>query len=452
MAPGVAAAGDAGTLVLLARILLLQPILLGASNILANLTQMRHRFVLYSISPLLYNLGIIIGVVWFYPMWGLAGLGWGVVLGALLHACIQLPYYASEPRIHKVSWKESWAALKQVLKLSVPRTLSLAANQISLVVLTALASFLAAGSITIFTFAWNLQAVPLTIIGVSYSVAAFPTLARVFASSGRSSEFLKHIEVALRHVIFWTLPATVFIIVLRAQLVRAILGSGAFSWDATRLTAAALALLIISLLAQSVSLLIARAYYAAGESKKPFYFGVIDVIISVTTALLLVGAFHSSTFWRYFLESLFRVTDVPGTTVLMLALAMALGSIAEFVVGFWYMKRDFKMELKGLGRLSFQSFAASVIGASCSYLVLTATGSSININTAVGIALQGALAGLAGLCVTVFVLALFKKSRIVRGLSRAPSAPQPRAGRHRNDRRTVIKSFKTKAKCAKLRA
>ena len=61
---------------------LAQPIFLGASNTIASLTQLRHRFVLYSVSPLLYNLGIIFGAIVLYPIWGIAGLGWGVVFGA----------------------------------------------------------------------------------------------------------------------------------------------------------------------------------------------------------------------------------------------------------------------------------------------------------------------------------------------------------------------------------
>jgi putative peptidoglycan lipid II flippase len=227
--------------------LLLQPILLGISNLFANLTQLRHRFLLYSVSPLLYNLGIIFGIVAFYPQMGLPGLGWGVILGAALHAAVQAPFFFREKVERTLPFKETLKILSEVLILSVPRTLSLAAGQFTLLCLVALASLLTVGSISVFTFASNLQAVPLTIIGVSYSVAAFPTLARFF-QGGRHTEFVAHIEGALRHIIFWSIPATVLIIVLRAHLVRAVLGAGAFDWSATRLTAAALALFVISLL------------------------------------------------------------------------------------------------------------------------------------------------------------------------------------------------------------
>lgn len=407
LAPGIAGPD----LVMLARILLLQPIFLGASNIVANLTQMRHRFLLYSISPLLYNLGIIAGILLLYPRLGLMGLGWGVVLGACLHLAIQLPFFAAEKPGSTLPLRESLREFFRVLALSVPRTLALSVNQITLAALTALASFLAPGSIAVFMFGWNLQAVPLTIIGVSYSVAAFPTLSKLHAS-GDQSAFARHVEVALRHIFFWTIPATVLIIVLRAQLVRAILGSGLFDWGATKLVAAALALFIVALLAQSCSLLIARAYYAAGNTHKPFYFALADVAVSIGLSLLLISAFHGSVFVRLWLEVLLRVENLPGTTVLMLAFAMALGSIAEFAIGFWYLRRDFRLELRPLWRLTFESLAAAILGGGAAYLALGGMGRVVDINTATGVLTQGLVGGLWGLGVTAAVLMLLKNPEI----------------------------------------
>lgn len=410
-APGLASP----ELVLLMRILLLQPILLGASNILASLTQLRHRFVLYSISPLLYNFGIIVGIVFFYPHLGLAGIAWGVVLGALLHVGIQIPFFAGE-KVEPLSWRETFSYLKEVLALSVPRTLTLAAGQIALFLLVALASLFTAGSISIFMFAYNLQAVPLAIIGVSYSVAAFPTLSRLHAQ-GAHSEFAAHLETALRHILFWSMPATVFVIVLRANLVRTILGAGAFDWQATRLTAAALALFVVSLACQSITMLIARAYYAAGKTQKPLLWAAAFVAVSTASAVLLVGLFHSSPMMRYFLESLLRVSDLPGTTVLMLALAYALGACAQMLLGLRALARDFAFSLRGLSRLAFQSFSAAVLGGAVAYLVLAVSGALVHINTALGVALEGAAAGLAGLAVTVFVLWLLDNQELAEALA-----------------------------------
>ncbi len=406
IAPGLASP----ELVHLARLLLLQPILLGASNIVASLTQLRHRFFLYSTSPLLYNLGIIGGIMFLYPHFGLQGLGWGVVLGALLHLLIQLPFFFSEKgaSLSRISVLKE---LGDVLKLSVPRTLALAAGQLSLLVLVSVASILSVGSVSIFMFAWNLQSVPLAIIGVSYSVAAFPTLSRLFAA-GSHSEFAAHIEGAMRHILFWSIPATAFVVILRAQLVRVILGSGAFDWPSTRLVAAALALLVLSLAAQSVTLLVARAYYAAGNTHKPFYFGLVDLGVSVCSALLLLELFRSHAAVRDFLQVLLRVDNLAGSSVLMLALGLSLGSLAECLVSLRYFFKDFPIERSHLTRVLWQSTTAAIVGATASYTTLSLIGGYFNINTISGVLGEGMCAGIIGISVSLLLLAAMKSREL----------------------------------------
>jgi putative peptidoglycan lipid II flippase len=416
IAPGLA--GDEAAraeLIFLTRILLLQPILLGASNILAAFTQLKNRFFLYAVSPLLYNLGIIAGILFFYPQIGMAGLGWGVVLGALLHMLLQLPFFLKE-KTKNLPNGEFSPALLEVLKLSVPRTLALASGQLSLLALVALASFFQAWSIAIFMFAWNLQSVPLAIIGVSYSVAAFPTLAR-FHASGNRTEFIRHIEEAIRHMLFWSIPAIVFIIVLRAQLVRVILGSGEFNWDATRLTAAALALFAASLAAQSISLLVARGYYAAGKTKTPLIAGLLGVVVTISVAAALVFMFHASEFLRSFVESLLRVADLSGTSVLMLALAYSAGAFAQCAFGMYYFRRDFSISYANIKRLLFQSFGAAIIGGAAAYGTLSLVGAYIDIDTVVGIVTQGTLAGMVGVLASLIVLRLLKNRELAETIS-----------------------------------
>ncbi|MBI5003745.1 hypothetical protein HZC00_01485 [Candidatus Kaiserbacteria bacterium] len=408
VAPGIAADAAGKTeLILLMRILLLQPILLGASNTIAALTQLRHRFILYSVSPLLYNLGIIFGAVVLYPHWGIAGLGWGVVFGAFMHLMVQVPFFFEEKSAPSLPLSRIIAGAREVISLSIPRTLALSSAQISLLVITAIASLLVPGSIAVFTFAFNLQAVPLTIIGVSYSVAAFPTLAHLYAQ-GKQGEFVAYIEAALRHIIFWSIPAMVLMIVLRAQIVRVILGAGAFGWDATRLTAAALALFMIALTAQSITLLIARTYYATGNTKKPLYYGMANIAVSIAAAGGTTLLFQKSPIFHAFIESLLRVENVPGTTVLMLTLSLALGSIAQFAIGYFYFARDFALDMRQVARLTFQSSAASIIGGASAYQVLAFSGYIVEGRTTIGIFAQGLAAGLIGLAVTTFVLALLK--------------------------------------------
>ncbi|MBT4894909.1 oligosaccharide flippase family protein, partial [bacterium] len=269
--PGLVDTAQFADLILLTRVLLLQPIFLGISNLFASITQIHRKFVLYALSPVLYNVGIIIGIVFFYPSFGFMGLGLGVVLGAVLHLAIQIPFIVKNKFLPKITLSivgTRFNDVKKVIFLSLPRTLALSAHQISLLFLISFASLMASGSIAVFNLSFNLQSVPLTIIGVSYSVAAFPTLAKMF-SNGQKKDFLEQVLTASKHIIFWSFPAIVLFIILRAQIVRVILGSGEFDWADTRLTAAALALFAVSIAAQGLVLLFVRGYYAAGNTKKP---------------------------------------------------------------------------------------------------------------------------------------------------------------------------------------
>jgi len=221
---------EQSSLVPLTRILLLSPIILGLSNLFGSVTQTFRRFFVYALSPVLYNLGIIFGIVFLYPQFGILGLGYGVVLGALFHFLIQIPVVAQQKLLPRFSFSIDIEAMKRVVTLSLPRTLGLSANHIALLFLVSFASLMAEGSIAVFNFSLNLQSVPLSIIGVSYSVAAFPTLARLFAGN-EMEKFMKNIIMAMRHIIFWSTPILALFIVLRAQIVRTILGSGEFGWD-----------------------------------------------------------------------------------------------------------------------------------------------------------------------------------------------------------------------------
>src|SRR3990167_5015951 len=123
--PEITAAGHSETLVGLTRLMLLQPIFLGLSNIFGAITQIRQRYALYSLSPLLYNVGIICGVLIFYPLWGITGLALGVVLGAFLHVGIQLPSVLSDGFFRSVPMRFRPSVFLQTVAISIPRALAL---------------------------------------------------------------------------------------------------------------------------------------------------------------------------------------------------------------------------------------------------------------------------------------------------------------------------------------
>ncbi len=410
LAPGFTSEQQA-QLVLLARVMLLSPFLLGISNLLGSVTQGLHKFFVYALSPIFYNLGIILGVIFFYPFFGLTGLAWGVALGALLHLGIQLPTLARAGFWPTPRQPRQWGKIKDIIIISLPRTITLGAHQLSLLALLSLASTLSVGAIAIFNFAWNLQSVPLAIVGVSYSVAAFPALSRLFAQGDRE-EFLNQIRTAFRHIAFWSMIATVFFVVLRAQVVRVILGSGRFGWTETRLVAAALALFAISVTAQSLVLLFVRGYYAAGRTRVPFWTNTLSSLLIIVLAYGFHLIFQTWSFGQFFLESLFRVDDLPGTVVLVLPLAFSIGLIVNLILLLGFFHHDFGGLSRAAWRAARQSLVASIFGGFVAYQGLNLLALKLDLNTFKGIFLQGLAAGLAGLFSTYLLLVVMGNKEV----------------------------------------
>ncbi len=405
--------GQQEAFVQLTRILLLSPIFLGLSNILSSVTQLAGRFYVYALSPILYNLGIIVGVVFLYPTWGLAGIGWGVVIGAVMHLLIQVPTVIREGLLPRPTLSFDWKSLGNVIAVSLPRTITLALNQLVMLALLGFASTLAAGSVTVFTFASNLYMAPLTLIGVSYSVAAFPVLSRLF-TSGDKTAFLDHVLVALRSIIFWSLPAVTVFIVLRAHIVRVLLGSGAFDWADTRLTAAVFALFLISLVAHGIVLLFVRAYYASGKTARPLLVTLGSSVLTIGLVWLSVVVSAKIPTIRYFVEELLRISDVPGTNVVMIAFAYSLGLIINASV-FWVLfRRDFGGHIpRQVITTIFHSTSASILAAAAAYLALRATESVFDLSVALDVFLQGAVAGVAALVVWTGILLILKNGEFM---------------------------------------
>ncbi len=398
-------------LVLMTRIMLLQPILLGVSNILSSITQTQGRYILYASAPILYNLGIILGVLMLYPLFGIVGLVYGVLLGAFAHMLLQIPFVWSRGFLRLREFKLQLIQTWQIVRISLPRTIGMSASHIAFFFLYSIASGISSGAISILQLASNLQAAPLNIIGSSYSVAAFPTLSRLYAE-GKIQEFVSHIVIALRHIIFWSLPLIALFIVLRAQIVRTVLGTGAFDWADTRLTAAVLALFILSLILQGISLLLVRGYYAAGKTMRPFMINVFGAVIMVVSANFLTTTMQGSELMRSFFEIILRVEDLPGTSILMLPLAFVLASTINTMLLIFFFSRDFGSITGLFSKTAFDAFASSVVLGVATHFALGILAPVLPTNTTLGIFAQGLLAGVAGLCAWVLALYILRSKEL----------------------------------------
>ncbi|MEN9558680.1 MAG: integral rane protein MviN, virulence factor [Candidatus Parcubacteria bacterium] len=274
----------------LSRVMLLATFFLALSAVMGGILQSTRRFFAFSLAPVFYNIGIIVGVVLLVPNIGEMGLAWGVVIGAALHLAVQasVALRIGLERVPFPSFRHE--GVRRIVALMAPRTLGLAVTQVNTVVMLAIASTLAVGSVAVLNLATNLQTVPIGIIAISFAVAAFPSLSRAAASKDQK-EFTRVLGSTARKIIFLILPATAAFLILRAQIVRLILGEGSFDWDDTIRTAHVLGIMASSLLAQALVPLLARAFYALQDTWTPLWVGIIAEAANLALALALRDEF-----------------------------------------------------------------------------------------------------------------------------------------------------------------
>lgn len=377
--------------VLLTRIMFLSPLFLGASAVFGGILQSFKRFFIYSLGPIFYNIGIILGALVFARWWGLAGLAWGVVLGAFLHMTVQfVAAYETGYRFTFV-WAPGEKFVKEIMVLMLPRTLGLAVTQINLFVMTMIASTLQSGSISIFNLANNLQSAAVGTIGVSFAIAAFPSLVLAVAR-GDKEKVIQQFGVTVRQVLLFILPAMVLLLLLRAQIVRVVLGSGAFDWNATRLTADTLAFFTLTLVTQSLEPLLTRAFYAYKDTLTIFMIGLVSEGTTVAVALWL---------------------RIP-LGVRGLALAESAGSIANFVLLLVVLRQRLgTLGGEAMIRPIYKMATATIAMAVVVQALKTPLDMLLNTQTLLGIFGQGFIAGSVGLVVYVGVGILLKSEDII---------------------------------------
>lgn len=374
----------------LTRIMLLSIFIFGISNIFGSILNSFRKFLAFAFAPVMYNIGIILGVTLFYKCWGIGGLAWGVVLGAFLHLVIQLPSVLKTGYHYQWLFDFGHPGVRKMFRLILPRTFGLAVGQINQLVITIVASFLAAGSLAVFNLANNLQSFPINVFGVSLAIAAFPLMSEAFASRA-TDKFVVQFSVTLRRVLFLIIPASVIIILLRAQIVRVVLGAGAFDWQDTYLTAQALGYFSISLFAQSLIPMLARSFYAHQDTKTPVKISVVSLLINIIGSLILghyMGILG--------LALSFSLSNLVNMALLILVLRRRFGNL------------DDKKIINSTARILLASFfMAGSIWLIKRFLVL-----GLNMQTFVGVLIEGVVAGTVGILVYLAIAFIFRFDEI----------------------------------------
>ena len=390
-------------LVNMSRIMLLSPIFLGLQSLLGSVAQMHKKFFAYALAPVMYNTGILFGVLVLYPLLGVYGLAYGVVIGAMMHLGIQLPTVAELGFLPRFTAKINFRELWDIVQVALPRTLTLAMNTILDLVLTAIASGLTTGSISMLTFALNLQTVPIQMISVSYAVAVFPSLVESFASK-KYEVFQKTIRSASQQIIFWSLPITALFIVLRAHVVRVVYGTHAMSWNDTRITAALFAVFSVGIVAQSLGLIFIRAYYASGKTAKPFLLTLVGAFVTWLCALILTHH-GTDTATAYVARTTLRLTGVSNISVIGLGIAYDIGQFVTLALFWIFFKIDFGGHmLRTLWKTIWTSCLAALTIGFTAYGTLTALSTILSNNTFVGVFLEAAISTIVGTACAFLVL------------------------------------------------
>jgi putative peptidoglycan lipid II flippase len=379
----------------LTRIMLLSPLLLGISNIISGVLQAFRRFLIFSLSPVFYNLGIIIGIFFFAPRWGITGVAGGVVLGALLHLLIQVPALRHLGFSYRPEISFHDERLRKAVFLMIPRSLAIVSSQLNSIIIISIASLLQAGSISVMNFSNNLQSVALGLLGIPFAIAAFPALSSLFVAKKRE-EFSAYFTNVSRKIIYLAAPVAFMFLLLRAQIVRLVLGSGKFSWEDTQLTAAALGLFSVSIIFQSLSPLFLRGFYAVQNTKTPFIISIIADCVSIVIAFSCISLFRMEWFaglWR----SIMKLEGIPDISVLALPIAFSLASVLQVVLLLKYFRTMVsKKERTETYLYLYKILFISVVAYFCAFWALRIPVVFLELTTFFAVALQAAFACVVG--------------------------------------------------------
>ncbi|MBI2611804.1 murein biosynthesis integral membrane protein MurJ [Candidatus Gottesmanbacteria bacterium] len=299
------------------------PLILG--NFFTGILQSFRNFIIPAAAPVLYNVGIILGIILFVPMVGLYGPVYGVVLGAILFVLIQLPLVIKKGYRHNLDIDINAPGVKEVGKLMVPRTIGLGVAQIDTTVDLMLSTLLGAANVTIFTFAQHLQQVPIGLFGVSLAQATLPTLSALWAK-GQKNEYKRTFLNSLHQILFLIVPISAILIVLRIPAVRLVFGAERFDWIATVMTGRTVAYFSISLFAQGIVQLLARGFFALHDSKTPVLVGGFAVILNTFLSIIFITTFKMPV-WSLALST--SIASITNAGVLLFLLNRRIGGFSK---------------------------------------------------------------------------------------------------------------------------
>ncbi len=281
LAPGFSADPAQLTLTVhLLRIQLAASILFGLGGLVVGILNSHQVFLIPALTPAMYQIGIIFGVLVLSPRMGIYSLAWGVVLGAGLYLGLQIPSLLRRDGFYRLTLGWGNAAVAEVVRLMGPRLLGVAVVQLNFWVNIWLASRMAAGSVTALSYGFALMLMAQAAIAQSIATAAMPTLSAQFAL-GQMAELRASLAASLRGVLLLSFPAAAGLILLREPVVALLYQRGQFDDRAVQMVAWALLWYAAGLVGHAVLEVLARAFYALHDTRTPVQVGAVAMTLNV---------------------------------------------------------------------------------------------------------------------------------------------------------------------------
>lgn len=271
----------------LTRVLLIAQIFFLISNFLTGILQVHQVFIIPAISPIIYNFFIILSIFTLVPKFGIYGAAYGTVIGAFFHLAIQIPV------AKKVGFKHLWlldlklSGVKEIIRLTLPRSLSLGLGEIENTITLFFTSTLSIGSISLLNLALQIMYLPSRIFATTVGQASLPILSKSVAKN-ELEKFRNTVNKTILQSLFIAFPVTVLVLIHRVAIVRIAFGSKQFPWTATLLTARTLGFLTPAIICQAIIQILIRSFYALHNTKTPLKISALSLIGNILSSYFFI--------------------------------------------------------------------------------------------------------------------------------------------------------------------
>lgn len=362
VAPGFDAQTTQNTIDMM-RILLVSTVIFSISGIFSGILNSHQHFLLPAIAPIMFDVGILFGVIFLLPPLGVHGIAIGAVLGSAMHFGIQVPGLIR----YKMKWKLELGlrdpVLWRVIRLMLPRIGGLGVFSLNFLVMNNIASRLGIGSVSALDWGWRLMQIPQTLIGTAMGIVIFPTLAAL-SEVGDLTGKRSAMSGALRFILVTSIPSAIGLIVLGQPLI-SLLERGAFDSSASALVYSTLSMFTLGLIVHSALEVIARSFYADKDTLTPLFAALGGATINFVLAIVLSGVTTVDAYVPYNIVA--RTFPSLGYSpeignVSGLALANSLGVMFEVLTLLFILrKRWHGIQENALARTIIKTLVASLI-------------------------------------------------------------------------------------------